>query len=1353
MSLLAQPTMNDAARGADELLFLQQFFARTVQRFPERTALDIPPGVGRPERRRLTYRELDRQANALAAFLHPLVAGECVVAIMLPRRITHLYSSQLAALKAGAAYTCIDPAFPDEQVRDILKDSEAIALLTDGEGLARLEHFEFAHQRAFDVAELPTRIQTPVVAPPLPPALTANSLAYVIYTSGTTGRPKGVMIEHGSIVNLVASNIAEFKLSPDDRIGQSSSSAYDSSIEEIWLGFAVGATVVVMDDETTRLGPDLVAWLQRERITVLCPPPTLLRTMGCHNPDVALPELALLYVGGEALPRDVADHWAKGRRLENGYGPTECTVTSLRGRVYEGETITIGRPLRNLQAWVLNEALEEVPDGEQGELCLGGVGLARGYRNRHELTAKKFPAHPQLGRIYRTGDLVHRDADGAFHYHGRIDSQVKLRGYRVELEAIEARLAECDGVREAACRVQGNGAKQTLVAFIVLEDGHAPSFEGLKAALRKALPTYMVPSRFAILAQLPTTVGGKLNRNELPTLDIQSRNENSAAVAPRNGMEERIAAAFRDVLHAPAGVSIHEDFFNDLGGDSLHAAELISHLRDAPATESITVRDLYEARTVAELAKRAHVTISIEPDLTQAPERAEGRPLLATLVQSLWLLFGVVVVSAAAYFAAFDVLPFLLRRLGLIPFLLLGPLLLVAGFVIYTPLAVLLAAGVKKILIGRYRPLREPVWGSFYVRNWMVQQVVRLVPWRLLEGTEFQVMALRMLGARIGRRVHIHRGVNMLHGGWDLLDIGDDVTISQDAALRLVDYDDGQVVVGAVSLGAGSTLDIRAGVDGNTRLEPDAYLTALSSLSAGSVIPRGECWDGIPATVIGPSPAPPALADDQHGVSPFWHGMALLLARFGLGLGLTLMLELPAIAFALGYGVDTESALDWLYTPTFSLWWLIAVILLVTVPVPFMLAIEALALRAMGRVPAGVISRWSLSYIRVWLKTQMVQAAGEWLSGTLFWPLWLRWAGMKVGRGCEISTIIDVVPELMEIGRESFFADGIYLGGPRLHRGTVTLEPTRLGDNTFLGNHAVIPMGQQLPGDVLFGVCTVADDQSVRAGSSWFGQPPFELPRREIVECDRRFTHEPSWIRYLNRVFWELLRFALPVTPVLILPLWFKLLADAEVTVSWPVFLFLVVPLLSLGVAAFFCLLVLGLKWILIGRVRPGLHPLWSCWCSRWDFLYVAWGVYASGTLTLLEGSLLLSWYLRAMGVQIGRRVVLGGGYSQVVDPDMLHFEDGATVNCQFQAHTFEDRVLKIDHVHIRRRATVGNAAVLLYGADIGARTYVAPHSVVMKRESLLPGHAYAGCPTRPLETHAPVPPASAAALRSPSGF
>jgi non-ribosomal peptide synthetase-like protein len=680
-------------------------------------------------------------------------------------------------------------------------------------------------------------------------------------------------------------------------------------------------------------------------------------------------------------------------------------------------------------------------------------------------------------------------------------------------------------------------------------------------------------------------------------------------------------------------------------------------------------------------------------------------------------------------------MPFVIRSLGLIPLLLLSPLFLVGAIVVYTPCAVLLTVLVKRLLIGRYRALRAPVWGSFYVRNWMVQTTVRIVPWQILEGTVFQLAALRALGARIGRRVHIHRGVNLLRGGWDLLEIGDDVTLSQDAAVRLVDLDDGHVIVGPVSLGDGSTLDVRAGVSGNTILEPEAYLTALSNLPSGGRIPRGERWDGIPARPAGQSAPRQLSPDGERIVSPIWHSVVLILARFGVWLILALAVELPAVILALIYGLDADSLLNWLFSPSLNLSLIIAAFLMVTLPVPLTVGIEALTMRAMGMVRAGVISRWSFSYVRVWLKAQIVLSAGEWLSGTLFWPVWLRLAGMKLGRGCEISTIIDVVPELIEIGAESFFADGIYLGGPRVHRGTVTLARTRLGENTFLGNHVVIPAGQRLPENVLIGVCTVADDTVIRAGTGWFGHPPFELPRREIVELDRRLTHEPSLIRYLNRVFWELLRNGLLVAPLLVFPTWFELVAAAHATVSRPVFLLAVVPLVSLWTVLFFCLVVLALKWGLLGRVRPGKHAFWSCWCSRWDFLYVAWGFYASGALSVLEGTLLLSWYLRAMGARVGRQVILGAGFAQVVDPDMLQFEDGATVSCQFQAHTFEDRVLKIDRVMIRRRATVGSAAVLLYGADVGARAHVSPHSVVMKRESLLPGRSYSGCPTRPVKT------------------
>jgi non-ribosomal peptide synthetase-like protein len=554
--------------------------------------------------------------------------------------------------------------------------------------------------------------------------------------------------------------------------------------------------------------------------------------------------------------------------------------------------------------------------------------------------------------------------------------------------------------------------------------------------------------------------------------------------------------------------------------------------------------------------------------------------------------------------------------------------------------------------------------------------------------------------------VHLHRGVDLTQGGWDLLTLADDVTVGQDAALRLVELENRELVVGPITLGEGATLEVRAGVAPGGTLEPGASLTALSSLPADVTVPVGERWDGIPARPAGATPPAPVPTQTPSTLSPLAYSVALLLAQSALWSVLALPLELLSLG-ALVW-VKASDALP-LYAA------------LLTLSLPLTLALEALAVRALGRVSEGVLSLWSLAYLRVWLKAGLVDSANEWLSGALFWPAWLRAAGMRVGAGCEISTIIDVVPELITVDPETFFADGIYLGGPRIHRGTVTLERVQIGTNVFLGNHVVIAGGQRLPDNVLLGVCTVADDQRMHEGSSWFGHPPFTLPRREIVACDRSLTHNPSVIRYVNRVFWETLRFALPVVPALVL---YESLSEMAVGG-------IAIPLAALAGTSTLCLLILALKWLLLGRARPGTHPLWSCWCSRWDFLYVAWGVYARGTLTALEGTPLLTLYLRAMGLKLGKGVVLGSGFSQVVDPDMIEIGDGATVTAAFQAHTFEDRVLKLDKVRIGAGATVGSNTVPLYGATIGEGAYVAPHSVIMKDEHLLPHRHYEGAPTR----------------------
>jgi non-ribosomal peptide synthetase-like protein len=387
----------------------------------------------------------------------------------------------------------------------------------------------------------------------------------------------------------------------------------------------------------------------------------------------------------------------------------------------------------------------------------------------------------------------------------------------------------------------------------------------------------------------------------------------------------------------------------------------------------------------------------------------------------------------------------------------------------------------------------------------------------------------------------------------------------------------------------------------------------------------------------------------------------------------------------------------------------------------------------MGRVQEGKMSRWSVGYVRAWLKPQIVDNASRWLYGALFWPYWLRLSGMRVGRDCEISSLIDSVPESVTIGDKNFFADGIYLGGPRVHRGTVTVAHTTFGSSTFLGNGVIVTPGSRLPDDLLLGICTVADEATMHAGSAWFGHPAFQLPHREVVEYDAAFTFDPTPRRYAVRLFWELSRFLIPALPVVVGVAWFKIIASWS-DISTVRFVLVVLPVATLACGAFFATLIVLTKWSLLGKVKPAMHPLWSSWASRWDLMCLAWNICAGPIVSQLDGTLLLNALLRLTGVNIGRRVVLGVGFAEdLPDPDMLTFEDDATVDCMFQAHTFEDRVLKMDRIAIRRGATVGSNAVLLYGADIGERARVAPHSVVLKHEHLHAGLTYAGFPTRPV--------------------
>src|SRR5689334_18218796 len=384
------PAMQTDLRTVTRVRLLHEIFEHQARKTPTAIALEVPPDRAATERVRLRYSEVDHRAGSLAARLSAHVQGECVVAIVVPRSGVTLPIAQLAIMKAGAAWTCIEPGTARERMAWLLEDCRAAAVIAgpaqrdeviaagfpadrivdpfasehgaNGNG----SHANGANGNGNGHAPAPFR---------KPSWLGPETLAYVIYTSGTTGRPKGVMIEHRSVANLVNADAARFGIGPGDRCAQTSSCAYDSSVEEMWLAWGTGATLVMVDDDRVRSGPDFLPWMRNEGITVWCPAPTMLRMTCSDDPKRDLPDVRLVYVGGEELPADISELWSVGRWLENGYGPTECTVTCVRTRMWPGTPVTIGTPLDGIRAHILDASLHELPQGQVGELCIAGEGL------------------------------------------------------------------------------------------------------------------------------------------------------------------------------------------------------------------------------------------------------------------------------------------------------------------------------------------------------------------------------------------------------------------------------------------------------------------------------------------------------------------------------------------------------------------------------------------------------------------------------------------------------------------------------------------------------------------------------------------------------------------------------------------------------------------------------------------------------------------------------------------------------------------------------------------------------------------------------------------------------------------
>jgi amino acid adenylation domain-containing protein/non-ribosomal peptide synthase protein (TIGR01720 family) len=576
---------------------------------------------------RLTYRELDQQANRLAHKLIELGVGPEVRVGVAMQRSEQLLVALLAVLKAGGAYVPLDPDYPAERVAYMLEDSRALVLLTEKDVAQTLSvstdtHVFLMEGIATALADYPNH--APVIR------VTPDNLAYVIYTSGSTGKPKGVAIAHRNVLALIDWSGSVYSREDIRGVLASTSVCFDLSVWELFVTLANGGSLII-----ARNALELPQLPARDQVRLINTVPSAINAL---QRDGQIPSsVRIINLAGEPLKQSLVEALYQQPTVEHVYdlyGPSEDTTYSTWTRREAGGRANIGRPLKHTASYLLDAELQPVPQGVSAELYLSGAGITRGYLARPSLTAEKYVPNPFSStgeRLYRTADLTRYQADGALQYVGRIDHQVKVRGFRIELGEIEARLLQQDAVRELAVLAQDGANGQQLVAYIVPNDSallgdsdaQATLRESLKAALRQYLPDYMVPAFLLFLGQLPLTPNGKLDRKALPAVDgSQQQREH---VAPRSELEKSLAAIWQDVL-AIDNVGLEDNFF-ELGGDSIVSMQVVSRARQAGIV--LSPKDLFQHQTIRSLAQAARTGEHTQID--QAP--AVGAVALAPVQQ------------------------------------------------------------------------------------------------------------------------------------------------------------------------------------------------------------------------------------------------------------------------------------------------------------------------------------------------------------------------------------------------------------------------------------------------------------------------------------------------------------------------------------------------------------------------------------------------------------------------------------------------------------------------------------------------------------------------------------------------
>jgi len=1300
---------------------LAEIFAATVTIHTNKTAL-----IGELET--LSYGELDRRANALARGLarQGVTRGD-VVGLWYPRGID-LLVAQLAITKAGAAWLPFDADVAIERIGVCLADCEARGLLAppalqhkasgkiDVLMWHEAELADPANNGAIDLRAL---------------GVTPDDRAYLIYTSGSTGMPKGIAISHRNICHYLRSANETYLIRADDRVFQGCSAAFDLSMEEIWVPFLVGATLWVASAETIADSETLPQIIAGAGITVLDTVPTLLGLMARD-----IPSLRIIILGGEACPPSLAERWCKpGRTIFNSYGPTEATVVATVDIVEQGAPVTIGTPIANYTAYVVSENLQPVAPGTQGELLIGGPGVALGYVMRPELTAEKFIANPFTSDgsdpiLYRSGDAVSLGHDGKILFHGRIDDQVKIRGFRVELREIESKLSALPGIHQAAVILRKDDGIERLVAFFVPSGKEAPPVADLRSGLARQLPPYMVPTRFETVEALPRlAASGKVDRKALALRPLQSAPANDVQEEPRTPVEAALLAAMQQVFPGQT-LPLEGDFFTEIGGHSLLAARFVSLMRADQRFVGITLQDMYEGRSIAGIAER----LERRGLGTGGQDRTfEPPPLLRRFLCGL---AQAAVLPVILFFTCIQWLgiftTFLLLDLDVLGFW--GQLLSLLGiYVVLTIATTFVGIAGKWLSVGRVKPGRYPLWGVYYFRVWLAMKFTLLVKPKWFQGTPIMRVYMRIMGARIGKDAIISE---FEAGTLDLLTIGDRVSTGTKLKIANVEVVGNEMVIGRVVIEDDAYIGTSSVLEHDTIIGKGAEIGDLTAVLAGTHVGAWEKWEGSPARKV---------SDIDERELPPQAEASVLRKNIMTCAYVIALLTIPPIgllpifpAFGLFDHMDLLIA-GWSKADTLS------VLPLLTWPTSMALIVFTIAITVAmrwiilpTRLQPGRYSVHSSVYFRKWALALLTDVKLETLSSlfaTAYMRLWYRMMGTKIGRGAEISTNLSGRYDLVEIGAGNFIADEVLLGDEDIRRGWMTLEKVTTGDRVFVGNDAVVPPGTRFDNDSLLGIKSVPPaSRHIKAGETWFGSPSISFPTRQrVTGISANWTYEPPLSRKIGRLIFEAFHTSFPT--MLFITLGYYTVETLDPLMEqrqWGLvfWLFLVASIVIPLIMTSSTIIV---KWLFMGAYKPVIKPMWSFWAMRTEACAVLyWGLAGRVLLDSLRGTPFLPWILRLYGVKIGKGICMFT--TDITEFDCVTIGDYCTINSlsALQTHLYEDRLMKVGRVLLGTGVNVGAGATVLYDTKIGDFADVGSLCVVMKGETLPAHTAWVGAPAQP---------------------